>query len=38
MMPAGFAPENIGAFVVMVVLMVGLAFIGWFLGRHDTYK
>ncbi len=38
MVPAGFSPEYVGAFVLMVVIMVGIGGVAWFLGRRDTYK
>ncbi len=38
MVPAGFSPEYVGVFALVIGLMVGLGFIGWLWGRHDTYK
>ncbi len=37
-MPAGFAPENVGTFALIIIIMVGLGLVGFFWGRIDTYR
>jgi len=36
--PAGFSPEYIGGFVLLLVIAIGIGGVAWFKGRHDTYK
>jgi hypothetical protein len=35
--PAGFTPEYVGSFALMVVIMLVIGGVAWFLGRRDTY-
>jgi preprotein translocase subunit Sec61beta len=38
MIPAGFSPDYVGVFALVVGIMVILAAIGMIWGRHDTYN
>lgn len=37
-MPAGFSPEHVGTFALMIAIMVGIAVVAAVWGRLDTYR